>query len=752
MPLYKLQCLFFICFFSLALYGQEFKELKFPVFFNNKLLLEPFTGGWKCPQFSETDFNKDGIKDIYIFDRLGNIHGAYLGKKKKDGVTTIDYEFSPEFVSHFPKAESWVLLRDYDRDGISDFFAYSDVPGVDGIQVWKGFYSQDNKLSFKRINFKAPYNILFFPLFVGGQTNLYVTRIDIPALDDMDCDGDLDIVTFNLNGGFAELYRNESVEKNFKSDSLLFRLEDQCWGGFYESGFSSKIDLSPAPGVCFKITPSELAGNLRHSGSTLLTLDLDDDGDKELFLGDISYPNITLLTNNGNCKTAWMNKQDNYFPSKDFPVDIPVFPASFALDINQDSLKDLIFAPNAIFNSLDENSFSAYLNKGSAKEANFKKENHFTLFENAIDLGKGANPTWFDVNNDGLLDIIVGNSGNFIEVGNVPSGLFYFENIGNLTNPSFVLRDSNFLNMNRYNAVSRDFSPAFGDLDHDGDMDVLVGDEMGKLFYGENKGGVNNPFSVQSLVYPYMDIDVGLYATPFLIDLNTDGLLDLIVGERGGNLNYFQNKGTKEKPFFDESSDYEPNINRLGGVNTNKPGYFTGSSAPFFFQTPDGLKLVTGSEEKGLLLYDASQRFSPFPLLSSELSTLNVGFQVKPAIADINKDGFYELLVGNARGGLQLFSTPWRNALVSNNKNEPSSAFRLKIYPNPATDIIHVEPELFTEIFEGKLSITDALGRILFTHNNYRLGEELSISILPKGYYFIRLESKKALWHGPFIR
>jgi hypothetical protein len=743
---------FFFFIFPFILWGQTFKEISFPVYEGSQLIPQPFTGGWKCPQFSETDFNKDGISDIYVFDRVGNIHGAYIGKKKVTGSDKVEYVLAPEFVAHFPNAESWVLLKDYDKDGISDFFAYSDVPGVDGIQVWKGFYDLNNKLSFKRINFKAPYNIIFFPLYVGGQSNLYVTRIDIPALDDIDCDGDLDIITFNINGGFAEFYRNESVEKNFKSDSLLFRLEDQCWGGFYESGFSTKINLSPAQGICFKITPGELAGNLRHSGSTLLTIDLDNDGDKELFLGDISFPNITLLTNEGNCKTAWMNKQDNYFPAYDFPVDLPVFPAAFALDVNQDSLKDLIFTPNAVYNSVDKNAVLYYKNVGTIQKAIFKLEESDFLIENTIDFGKGASPTWVDINADGLLDLVVGNYGNFIDPGNVPSGLFYFENTGNLNSPSFVLKDSNFLELKRYNSVSRDFSPTFGDLDNDGDLDVLIGDEMGKLFYGENKGGAGKPFSAEALAYPFMDIDVGLYATPSVFDVNKDGLLDLIVGERGGNINYFQNKGTKEKPFFDDSSDYEPNSTRLGAVNTNKPGYLTGSSAPQFFQTPEGLKLITGSEEKGLLLYDASQRLNSFPVLSSELSILKNGFQVKPALADINNDGFYELIVGNARGGLQLYATPWRKSLVSNIGNEPDISKKINIYPNPANDFIRVDIDLSSDVYTGNLSIIDGLGRILLVINNYIFGEQVPISNLPKGYYFVRLESKKASWQAPFIK
>ena len=135
---------FFFFIFPFILWGQTFKEISFPVYEGSQLIPQPFTGGWKCPQFSETDLNKDGISDIYVFDRVGNIHGAYIGKKKVTGSDKVEYVLAPEFVAHFPNAESWVLLKDYDKDGISDFFAYSDVPGVDGIQVWKGFYDLNN--------------------------------------------------------------------------------------------------------------------------------------------------------------------------------------------------------------------------------------------------------------------------------------------------------------------------------------------------------------------------------------------------------------------------------------------------------------------------------------------------------------------------------------------------------------------------------------------------------------------------------
>ena len=42
----------------------------------------------------------------------------------------------------------------------------------------------------------------------------------------------------------------------------------------------------------------------------------------------------------------------------------------------------------------------------------------------------------------------------------------------------------------------------------------------------------------------YFNIDVGYFSQPQLIDVNRDGLLDIIIGEQDGSLNYCPNSGT----------------------------------------------------------------------------------------------------------------------------------------------------------------------------------------------------------------
>ena len=48
-----------------------------------------------------------------------------------------------------------------------------------------------------------------------------------------------------------------------------------------------------------------------------------------------------------------------------------------------------------------------------------------------------------------------------------------------------------------------------------------------------------------------IDVDIG-HAAPFMVDLDGDGLKDLLVGQFGeGKLRIYRNVGTKESPKFD---------------------------------------------------------------------------------------------------------------------------------------------------------------------------------------------------------
>ncbi len=98
--------------------------------------------------------------------------------------------------------------------------------------------------------------------------------------------------------------------------------------------------------------------------------------------------------------------------------------------------------------------------------------------------------------------------------------------------------------------------PTFADLDGDGDLDAIVGEYDGFLNYYQNTGSSSAPaYTPQTgSANPFNGIDVGLSSKPTFADLDGDGDLDAIVGERDGTLNYYQNTGSSTAPAYTQQT------------------------------------------------------------------------------------------------------------------------------------------------------------------------------------------------------
>jgi len=700
---------------------------------NSSQLINPWAGGLNNPQFSEVDMNNDSHKDLLVFDRSSNTYLPFLNSGTP---FSPDYTFAPEFIDNFPVAEKFVLLRDFNCDGIEDLFCYfrNEASGESGMSVYKGKRDLSGNIAYELFRPLLRYTEL-------GQTfqyNLYTSNIDIPDINDIDGDGDLDILNFHIGGGHVELFNNLSVENGWGCDSLKFELADNCWGRFYESGISTALDLSPAFDSCANWagwTPLRNSSGPRHAGSTLLSLDMNADGLRELILGDIAFDNLVLAYNSGNRDTALVLTQTGAFPSVN-PVSITAFPAAFYLDVNNDNIKDLIASPNADDISVNDRVAWHYTNTQADDNPVFVLDQQDFLVSDMIELGSTAAPAFVDFNGDGLQDLVIGNYGIFVNASTYRTRLVSYENIGTANAPIFKLASSDFASLQQYNL--RRLVPTFGDLDGDGDFDIIIGLEDGTLLRVNNTGTATSPLYATPIAN-FSGIDVGQHAAPQLIDLDRDNDLDLIIGERNGNSNYARNTGTASSPQFAATL----NSQTFGFIDTRISNQsLDGNSAPHIVDNNGSFLLFMGNEAGEIWAYDSIENntLGVFRRIASDFDEVEVGRQSILSVADINADGFPDVVAGNKRGGVSLFSAPYPTA-VKLTENEISS---FDFYPNPAKNLITLRFNDLNSV-DKTISIIDAFGRIVkkFAIDENIETYQLDIQDLTSGFYVVSYVSQK---------
>jgi len=324
----------------------------------------PWAGGFNTPQFSTMDLNGDNIKDLFVFDRDGYVVKTFLNQGTPN---TIDYTYNAEYESAFPLMKDYALGYDYDNDGKTDVFTSFNGDFMVYKNVSTGPEPEDQ--AFKLQKYKSPFDSTKYVDFLSHKyylstnryiyTNVFNTNADIPGLVDIDDDGDMDILAFGNNANSISLYRNMSQETYGRPDSLDFRWEDGCWGHFAEDNNSFRLYFGSCKSSGSSVTasnPVTRQRGSRHTGSTILVHDFDDNGLKDLVLGDVSFNSLLLAFNNGTRADARMTAQDTAFPRYNKPVDVQMFPAAFYFDFNNDGKKDFVAAPNSteLFSNIDQ--------------------------------------------------------------------------------------------------------------------------------------------------------------------------------------------------------------------------------------------------------------------------------------------------------------------------------------------------------------------------------------------------------------
>lgn len=731
-------CLFTSYSFSQIIYDYGFKkDYSIPVSDSSgKPISMAWGGGLNSAQFSEIDLNMDGINDLFIFDKSSSRMMTLINLGIPDSSSYI-YDFS--WQKYFPSFYGWVNLTDYNCDGKTDIFTYNSP----GIMIYKN-------ISDSVPEFQMLYSMLESDMG-GSSSNIAVTYDDWPAFADVDGDGDTDVLVFFGLGMHVEMHKNLSMETYGNCDTILLKLRYHCWGDFAESGYNNQLTLNIA--CPWTTPPNNIDRESRHTGSTMLATDMNNDNLIDFILGDVDYFNLVLLTNGGTPDSAHMISQDTLFPSVANPVWFNSFPLPCYLDVNNDDKKDLVVSPFTSNPTIPTgiNSVWQYENTGSDTLPQFTFVTEQFLQDQMIDLDRGAYPVAYDYNSDGLMDLLVGNYGSvdssYYEFGYLKvinrSQLALLENTGTPDTPSFKLITRDYAGLSSLKLVS--LYPTFADLDNDGDIDMLTGDYNGKLQYFENTAGPGNIPVYAAPVLNYQSIDAGYYAAPQLLKLDNDTLIDLVIGNRSGMITYYKNTGSVVNPLFTHVTD------SLGKVDvTDYYIAYSGSSTPCFFRDNDTLKLFVGSESGKIFYYknidnNLSGKFtandSVLVFVHPDSATYYIfdGQKSGVAVYDFNNDGYKDIVSGNYSGGLSLYygrKPKSHDVYIGEYTLKPPPDFT--IFPNPASGTVNIELGETVRAFD--VLLYDITGKTIMQHSYHNSSKTgLDISTLSNGLYFINI-------------
>lgn len=178
------------------------------------------------------------------------------------------------------------------------------------------------------------------------------------------------------------------------------------------------------------------------------------------------------------------------------------------------------------------------LNRGTTDAPEYGELKQVTTGDGPVDVYGAPSPNFADFDGDGDLDLICG---SFLDT------LTWFENIGTRTEPKYapgrtLARDGDAIHMElqMLQVVAMDW-------DKDGDLDLIVGQEDGRVALLDNTGAVENGMPVFTAPRFFRQVaqrlKVGVLPTPVGVDMDGDGDDDLIAGDTAGYLNFVENLG-----------------------------------------------------------------------------------------------------------------------------------------------------------------------------------------------------------------
>jgi hypothetical protein len=448
-----------------------------------------------------------------------------------------------------------------------------------------------------------------------------------PTFADVDDDGDMDLLV-GRSDGYLNYFQNDGtgvfteitgplnpfdgIDVGYESNPVFADIDNdgdidlvvgEYWGNinyFQNDGFGVFTELS---GV---LNPFDAILVWYYSSPDFA--DFDDDGDLDLFIGDgdgyISYyqhDGLSFIEQTGNA---------NPFDGIDFgDVVSPVM-----IDVDLDGDFDLVAGT---YNDL----FLRYLRNDAGTFS--EKRGTLSPFE-GIQVIYHAKPIFADIDGDANLDLVIGDMAGTIS---------YYKDTLNGFIPK-VGAENPFAGID----VGIASTPAMGNFDDDGDLDLFVGDKYGTILYYKNNAGTY--VQQTGADNPMNGVDVGAYSDPVLVDFDNDNDLDLVVGNYNGTINYFRN----DEPVFAELTGA---VNPFNGIDVG----FYSSPALVDFDNDGDLDLVVGNNN-GTINYFRNDEpvYTELTGADNPFNGIDIGYFSAPALVDLDNDGDFDLYLGDVNG------------------------------------------------------------------------------------------------------